>query len=334
MMLRRLVNQEVTLALVIIIASLAFWLAAPKYLGSANIVAVLVSASTMAVMGFAQLTCLSVGEMSLAVGGIGAAVTVLGGLLLDQDHVSLALVVVICLIGGLLAGLINGVVTAKTSLSGFIVTLATGGAYSGLAIGITQSNPYPTVPSVLATFGQGQWGFIPYLAVAPAVCAVLLYIFYRWRKTGRDLLAVGGNRNAAALAGISVPKATISAHTLSGLFAAVTAIMFMGVLRQSVPTIGSDWLVSSFAVPIIGGTLLVGGEISIGGAVLAAILLAVISDGLVLVNVSQYIVELVEGILILAAVLADRFRLVVGDMSRSARQLRMMGKATDGGATA
>jgi ribose transport system permease protein len=110
--------------------------------------------------------------------------------------------------------------------------------------------------------------------------------------------------------------------------------MFMGVLRQSVPTIGSDWLVSSFAVPIIGGTLLAGGEISIGGAVLAAILLAVISDGLVLVNVSQYIVELVEGILILAAVLADRVRLVVGDMSRSARQPRMMRKATDGRATA
>ena len=331
---RRLVNKEVTLVLVIIIASIAFWLAAPKYLGSANVVAVLTSASTTMVIGFAQLTCLSVGEMSLAVGGIGAAVTVLGGMLLDQDHVSLALVVVICLIGGLLAGLINGFVTARTHLSGFIVTLATGGAYSGLAIGITESNPYPTVPSALATFGQGQWGFIPYLAVAPAVCAVLLFIFYRWRRTGRELLAVGGNRNAAALAGISVPKATIWAHAISGVLAAVAAIMFMGVLRQSVPTIGSDWLVSSFAVPIIGGTLMAGGEISIGGAVLAGILLSVISDGLVLVNVSQYIVEMVEGILILAAVLADRFRLVAGDMSRSARQLRMMGKATGGGATA
>ena len=331
---RRLLTQQTTLVLVIIIASIAFWLVAPKYLGSANIVAVFTSASTTLVIGFAQLTCLSVGEMSLAVGGIGAAVTVLGGLLLDQDHVSLVPVVVICLIGGLLAGLINGLLTARTQLSGFIVTLATGGAYAGLAIGVTESNPYPTVPSALATFGQGQWGIIPYLAVAPAVCAVFLYTFYRWRRTGRELLAVGGNRNGAALAGISASKATIWAHTLSGLLAAVAAIMFMGVLRQSVPTIGADWLVSSFAVPIIGGTLLAGGEISIGGAVLAAILLSVISDGLVLVNVSQYIVEMVEGILILAAVLADRFRLVAGEMSRSARQLRMMGKATDGEATA
>jgi ribose transport system permease protein len=331
---RRLVNQEATLVVVIVIASVAFWLAAPKYLGSANIVAVLASASTTAVIGFAQLTCLSVGEMSLAVGGIGAAVTVLGGMLLDTEHMALLPVVVICLIGGLAAGLVNGVVTATTNLSGFIVTLATGGAFAGVAIGVTQSNPYPNVPSALATFGQGHWGFVPYLAVAPAVCAVLLYVLYRWLRKGRELLAVGGNRDAATLAGISAPRATIWAHTLSGLLAAVAAVMYMGVLRQSVPTIGSDWLVSSFAVPIIGGTLLAGGEVSIGGAVLAAILLSVISDGLVLVNVSQYIVEMVEGILTLAAVLANSLRLAANGMSRPGRRPRVTGGASDRRATA
>jgi ribose transport system permease protein len=128
----------------------------------------------------------------------------------------------------------------------------------------------------------------------------------RWLPDGRLLLAFGGNQDATMLSGLSSRRAQIVAHTVSGLLAGVAAVMYMGTIGTATPAAGSDWLIVSFAVPIIGGTALAGGEVSAFGALVAAVVLSAISDALIVLNVNTDAVEMTEGLLILAAVLASR----------------------------
>ena len=172
---------------------------------------------------------------------------------------------------------------------------------------MTSTIPYSNVSSVLVTLGQGRVSFFPYALIVTIAATVLIGGALRFLPIGREVLAVGGNREAAVLSGLSRQRATLIAHTVSGLLAAVAAVMYVGVLQSATPATGSDWLIVSFAVPIIGGTALVGGEASASGCFVAAIVLAAINDALINTDA----VELAEGLLIFAAVLAGRLGQVV-----------------------
>jgi ribose transport system permease protein len=141
------------------------------------------------------------------------------------------------------------------------------------------------------------------------VLTILLAAFLSQVVLGRQLLAVGGNPLAARLSGLPIRRATLTAHAISGLFAAVAGTMLMAQLGQGQPTIGATWVLPSFAGPIIGGASLSGGTAPILGTVLAMVLISLIDDGLVLVNADPFWVQFLIGALILGAVVLGRTRL-------------------------
>lgn len=301
--------QWVMLLLATVVASIGVALASPRFGTSYNVYVILQAAATTAVIGMSQMVVLGVGDLSLAVGGIGSLSTVVVGNLVQVHH---APVVVACLAAlglGAVTGLLNGVIISRSRLSGFIVTLATGGALTGIGLGITKSAPYPRVPSALVTLGQGHANFFPYLVFVPLVLGAALAAFIRWMPAGRAILAVGGNRDAALLSGLSPTRSLLTAHTLSGVLASAAAVMYIGVLGTASPATGGDWLITSFAVPIIGGTALLGGDVSVMGCLMAALVLSTINDALIVLNVSQYAVTFAAGCLIFLAVIAGRFQL-------------------------
>jgi len=121
-------------------------------------------------------------------------------------------------------------------------------------------------------------------------------------------LAVGGNPYAAELSGVPRDRIIVVAHTLSGLLAAVGAVLAVAQLGSAQPTIGADWLIISFAAPIIGGAALTGGHISVAATSLAVVLIVLIQNGMVLAQVDPYWVQFLLGALILAAVGLNRLR--------------------------
>jgi ribose transport system permease protein len=127
---------------------------------------------------------------------------------------------------------------------------------------------------------------------------------------GRYLLAVGGNSHAAELSGISVSRAIMTAHLISGLTAAAAGVLAVAQLGSAQPTIGSDWLLISFAAPIIGGASLLGGSVSIAGTLIAVLLIGLIQNGMVLLAVDPYWVTFLLGGLILGAVWINRYRAI------------------------
>ncbi len=310
-MLRRLLLVEWSgLAAAILIGAVVLTVLSPNFLTEFNIYVMLRSFCVSLLVGFAQMVTLGVGQMNIAVGALGGLVAISLGGMLEALGVPLVLAVPLALLVGAAGGLINGVLTARTGINGFIITLATASAFTGINLGITESIPFYNMPPALVAFGSGRVGAFPYLLVAPIVVAVLLGLFFARTVPGRQLLAYGGNPTAARLSGISEQKVIVLAHVLSGTLAAGGAVLAVAQLGSAQPTIGSDWLLLSFAAPIIGGAALAGGYISVLGTMFAVVLIALIENGMVLAKVDPYWVQFLLGALILAAVWLNRWRAV------------------------
>lgn len=316
---------------VAILCSIGFAALSGRFLTPFNVYVILSSATLLALIGYAQLAVLGIGDFSLAVGGIGEFTGILLGFALHTAGLPLVPALLLAVAAALGAGLLNGLLVIVTGVSGFIVTLATGGAFAGLSLAITETAPYTGFPAAFDALGTGRLGPIPLnvlVALAAAACLGTLYV---WRRAGRLMLAVGDNPEAARLSGLSRREATLWAHALSGLLAGLAGIVATAQLHEANPTAGTGWIIESFTVPIIGGTLLTGGVVSVFGILVAALILATINDGLILLNVGPYWVTLVEGLLVFLAVLLGR-----SDPARLLAHLRRLGTAgpTDPAATA
>ncbi|MBK1792959.1 ABC transporter permease [Devosia sp. WQ 349] len=296
--------------LAILVGMVALAIAAPSFLTEFNLFVLLRSFCVALLVAYAQMVTLGVGQMNLAIGSLGGLVAITVGGLMDALGVPVVLAVPTAIAVGGLAGFINGWLTVRTGINGFIVTLATGSAFAGINLGITRSIPFYNLPAEFVSFGTGRIGILPLLLIVPLIVTGLLALFFSRVPTGRHMLAVGGNANAAQLSGISLPRTIIEAHTLSGLLAAVAAVLAVAQLGSAQPTIGSNWLIISFAAPIIGGASLSGGHISIIGTLLAVVLIALIENGMVLVKVDPYWVQFILGALILGAVGINRLRAI------------------------
>ncbi len=317
---RVLRTQWAPLLAATIIAGVVLSFSTKQFGSSFNVYTILQTASVYAVIGLSQMMVLAVADMSLAVGGIASLVTIATGNLYQVQHWPIGAAIAGSLALGLVCGLLNGVIIAMTKLSGFIVTLATGTAFTGIAYGITSSIPYSNIASVLTTLGQGRAAFFSYLVLPAIAMTLAVGAGFRWLPIGRSLLAVGGNRDAAVLSGLSQKRAIVTAHAVSGLLAAIAAVLYIGVLQSATPATGSDWLIISFAVPIIGGTALVGGEAPASGCFVAAIVLSAINDALIVLNVNTEAVQMAEGLLIFAAVIAGKLGQSVRTGTRRSRR--------------
>ena len=240
---RRLLLVEWSgLAVAILLGALALSVIAPNFLTEFNLYVMLRSLSVGLLVAFAQMVTLGVGQMNIAVGALGGLIAIIFGATMELYGLPLLLAIPVALGIGALGGLINGLLTARTGVNGFIITLATASAFTGINFGITGSIPFYKMPASLVAFGDHHLGAMPYLLVAPLIVALLLGVFFSRAPPGRELLAFGGNPQAAELSGISRERVVVSAHVLSGLLAAAAAVLAVAQLGSAQPTIGADWL--------------------------------------------------------------------------------------------
>lgn len=294
----------------VLIGIAALSLSTSAFLTEFNWFVLLRSVCVSLLVAFSQMVMLGVGQLNLSVGALGGLVAIVTGGLMEAWGWPTVPAVLAALVVGTAAGCLNGWLTVRTGINGFIVTLATASAFAGINLGITQAVPFYNLPADFVAFGNGRLGLFPLLLIVPIIVTVLLVIFFSRTVQGRYLLAVGGNSHAAELSGISVSRAIVVAHALSGLLAAAAGVLAVAQLGSAQPTIGNDWLVISFAAPIIGGASLAGGAISITGTVIAVLLVGLIQNAMVLLAVDPYWVTFLLGALILIAVWINRYRAV------------------------
>jgi ribose transport system permease protein len=298
---------------------LVFWLVfiffAQGFLSAITTFGMSRSIAVTTVIGLAQMVVLSIGQMNLAVGAIGGMVGVATGWMMQV----LGLPIWAAIIGGLalgaFVGWLNGVLITRTGIHSFIVTLAMGSIVTGLVFILTKAEAFRDLPPVYTDFGKLRIVEIDWLALSPLFFIALaatagIWLLYRGTVTGRRMLATGANERAARLSGVPVSAVVCATHALSGALAALAGIMLVSRLGSALPSVGQDWLLPSFAAPIVGGTLLSGGAVSVIGTLLGAVLIDSVSVGLTLLNVPSFWIQLFIGLVLLLAVLLDRARTV------------------------
>ncbi len=272
-------------------------------------------AAVNAMIGFAMMTVIVTGGLNLAVGAIGVCAAMGFGWLVESAGLPwpLALVGAVGLGAGL--GFVNGWAVVRSGLHSFIITLATMSIFFGVMVFLTHAESFRKLPPALAEFGRMRMlsAVSPLLLVA-LLAGFLLIVLYRFTALGREMLAAGAKPEAAVLSGVRVGRVFIWCHMLSGALAAVAALLLVARNGACIPSmagqLGQDWLLPAFLGPVLGGTLLSGGKVSVIGTFLGAALVTILTNGLLLLRVGEFWVQACLGLLLLLAVLIDKARRV------------------------
>ncbi len=294
----------VTLLAVVVIGSLS-----PSFLSPLNVEVLLLAIAVNVLIAFSQMIIIAIGQMNLAVGAIGGLAAISFAGLMQVWAVPAPLAVLAALAIGVIGGAINGAFIAGTGISAFVITLASLSVFKGINSGITRAQPFYGIPDSVKAFGTGTVvGPVPWLIVPTILVVSLTWWLLNRLPLGRSILAVGGNQHAAEMSGISVGTTVVAAHAISGLLAALAGVVLVARLQIGQPSIGDDWLILSFAAPVIGGAILAGGHVSVAATVLGVAIVAIITQALVLFHIDPYLVQVVLGVLILWAVGINRWR--------------------------
>jgi len=304
-------NDWIGPALVSIAAIVVISILQPSFLSPFNILVLLSAIAVNMLIALGQLIIIAIGQMNLALGAIGGLVAISFAAMMELWH----LPPLIAMLGGLAvgvgAGAASGYVIARTGISAFIITLAGLQIFKGINLGITKAQPFYGIPQSVKDFGNvPMLGPIPGLVLPMLVAGLGIWFLLNRLRIGRYILAIGGNRNAAELSGINLETTVVWAHALSGLLAAAGGMMLVARLQIGHPSIGEDWLISSFAAPVIGGAILSGGHVSVAGTFFGVVIIAIITQALVLFAIDPFIVQIVLGALILWAVGINRLRAI------------------------
>ena len=255
----------------------------------------------------AQLMVAVIGGMNLSVGAVGALSTVVSGILMQTYALPTFWVVIITVVFGLICGWINGVLITNLKLAPFVITLAMSFVYDGLATGVSHGYSYSVNPG-FTDLGRGRIFGTSQLFALFVLLVLVLVLVYRFTLFGRNVLAVGGNENAARLSGIKVDRVTILCNMLSCGLAAVAGMLWTSKTGSASPMTGSDWMLYSFAVCAIGGISLSGGNFTAIGFLCGAIILTMVRNGLTMLHVDIYFEEAFLGVIILVAVSVESIR--------------------------
>jgi ribose transport system permease protein len=302
-------NDWVGPGLVSLAAVIGISIFQPSFLSPFNIFVLLSAIAVNMVIALGQLVIIGIGQMNLALGAFGGLVAISFVAVMELYGVPPFVAVIIGFIIGTLAGAASGFVIARTGISAFIITLAGLQIFKGINLGITEAQPFYGVPQGVKDFGNlAIFEPIPWLVLPMVLASIGMWYLFTRLRIGRYILAIGGNRTAAELSGINVTATVIWAHAISGLLAAAAGMMLVARLQIGQPTIGDDWLISSFAAPVIGGAVLAGGHVSVAGTFFGVVIIAIITQALVLFAIDPFVVQIVLGGLILWAVGINRLR--------------------------
>lgn len=293
------------LLLAIVLLVVIFSVQTPVFLSSNNLLNILLQGSVTALLAIGQMFVIITSGIDLSIGSTLALGAMITGMLLVAG-VPLPLAVLAGLAVGAAAGTLNGFLATKFGITPFIVTLGTMSMFAGLAFLTTDGKILYSLPQGYLDAFAGRIAGIPVAVVVLAVVTIISMIVLKYTKFGEYIVAIGGNQEVARLAGIKVSLYVTAAYAVAGMLAVLGGMLLVARLGSADPVVGTDLMLPAIAAAVMGGAALRGGEGSVGGAVLGAMLIAALQNGLTLINVQAYYQQLALGAIILIALILDR----------------------------
>lgn len=276
-----------------------------RFLEVPNLINLVRTVSLYAPVAFAMTLCLAIGGIDLSVGSLCAVASTYSAGLIANYGVNIWVAVAIGIAMAIVMGLVNGLLISRTSMPPFIVTLSMMQMARGVAYIYSAGKPIRT-PMEFGDLANGYlFDVIPYPIIVMIVVMIVMIILLNKTKFGRNVYAIGGNREAARFSGINVPSTTMWVYVISGILCGICGVIWASRLYSGQPELGRGAEMAAIASAIVGGTSMTGGSGTIGGTLLGAFVIQTLTSGLNYLNVPFYYQFVVQGLVIIIAVYID-----------------------------
>lgn len=297
----------ILLSLIILCAIIS--VLSPRFLTIDNLRNVTSQATVSAIVSIGLFLAILTGGIDLSVGSILALSIMMMGIFQVKMGINSFLSMWLCLGVGSLMGLINGLLLTKLKLPHpFISTMGTQKIARGLSLAVTAAAPISGFAVPVQFLGSRTIGPVPASVLLVIVLYVIMFLFLTHTATGRYIYAVGGNVEASRLSGINVDRVLCIVYTISGFMAALAGIVLVGRVNAAYPLAGQDYETDAIAAVIIGGSSFSGGVGKIYNTVIGVLIIAVLRNGLNLLNVDSAWQTVAIGVVIILAVYLDVIR--------------------------
>ena len=284
-----------------------------KFFNPQTLISIAKDTSFFAIMAVGMTFVIITGGIDLSVGATYALASVCGALVFSQfggsgGAAAVLLGVLTTIVVGVLGGLLNGAMIVGFNVHPFIITLGTMAIYRGIAFVQTNGQSIGGFPEEFRAFVRQEFNG---LSLVPLIVMIIVTIiggvFLSQAAMGRKIYAIGGNETASRYSGIRVGLMKLLVYTISGLSAGIAAVLSLGYYGAGSSGDGQGYELNVIAASVVGGASLIGGKGTALGALLGAVILQMISNGLVILNIPQNYSQIVIGVVVIAAVLFDQF---------------------------
>ena len=281
-----------------------------KFLGKdfctlGNMKNIINQSAVIAVIAIGQSIVILTGGIDLSVGSVVGFTGIFGGLMINSG-VPIPLAIIVVLVTGVVMGIINGSLVSYGKVPAFIVTLGSMQIIRGLTMVLNSGRPVSGFPKSLKMVVNAKILGIPVSIIYVFILYAIMITVMKKTRIGRWIYSIGGNANAAKLAGVKTNKIEMIAYAIGGFFAAIGGVFLLSRLSYADPNAGAGYELDAIAAVVIGGIALSGGKGSIGNTLVGALILGMLKCGLQILNVPVYYQTIIIGVTIIAAVFLDK----------------------------
>lgn len=276
---------------------------------------ILKQSSVNILLTLGEFFAILIAGIDLSVGAIAGLVGIITAKLMIAG-VNVILAIILGILCGAIFGMINGWLVNSTGLHPFIITIGTQSIFQGIMLVSTNSRNVFGFPVSFSNAISASFGFLPVPVIIAVLVALLCWFFTTRTKCGRNIYALGGNKEAAWYSGVNVKLHTLIVFIISGICSGIAGIVLLGRLGAAAPTAGTGYETYAIAAAIIGGTSFFGGKGKILGIVIGGLIIGIINYGMTALTIPSSYQKIVMGVLIIISVTIDHF---VSENSRSGR---------------
>lgn len=291
--------------LIFIIMVIILSVMTPAFLRPQNLINVIRQISIVGIISIGMTFIIISGGIDLSAGAIVALVSVAAAIFGQQGKYSVIVTILVACSIGIICGLINGVLIAKTKIAPFIATLGVMSVARGIALLISNGEPIDNLSKGFEFLGSGYILIFPVPIVIFTIIIVMGTALLNNMKFGKYIYGIGGNEKAASICGINVAKYKIYIYTLEGLLCGIAGLILTARISAGSGTVGVGYEMDAITAVVIGGTSMSGGIGKLGGTLVGVLIIGVLNNGLDLLHVSPYWQQILKGIIIVVAVILD-----------------------------
>lgn len=301
-------SQNYFIFYIVLASIIVLSFASSAFLTVENLMNVFRQCSIISIIAVGSFLVILTTGIDISVGSTVALVGIVAAKGMADFGINMWLALFAGIVVGLLIGSINAILVTKFSIPAFVVTLGTMGTVRGLTYVLTNAYPISNLPKSLMFIGRGYLGPIPVPVIIMLLIYIIGYIVTEHTKTGRFIYALGGNREAAHLSGINVRLYEGLTYVIGGFLASISGIILLSRLHSGQPNAGIGFEFEAITAAVLGGTSLYGGKGKILGVFLGGLFIAILNNGMTLLNISSYYQQMIKGVILILAVLLDVYK--------------------------